>query len=168
MPARVSLIAALAENRVIGRDNALPWRLPADLKRFRRLTTGHPVILGRKNYESIGRPLPDRTNIVVTRKGGYLAPGCIVVDSLAAAYTAAGETSEIFIIGGAEIYALTLASADRLYLTQVHATVPGDTYFPAFDSRDWLEIERERHEADASHVYAYSFITYDRRRPAAR
>lgn len=167
MPARVSLIAALAENRVIGRANALPWRLPADLKRFRRLTTGHPVILGRKNYESIGRPLPDRTNIVVTRNAGYLAPGCIVVDSLAGAYVAAGDANEIFIIGGAELYAQTLRSADRLYLTQVHATVHGDTYFPDFDLRDWVEIERERHEADANHAYAYSFVTYDRRRPSA-
>lgn len=167
MAARVSLIAALAENRVIGRNNTLPWRLPADLKRFRKLTTGHPVILGRKNYESIGRPLPERTNIVVTRDRDYRAPGCVVVDSLDAAYTAAGNVDEIFIIGGAELYAQTLARADRLYLTLVHAAVPGDTYFPKFDLGDWIETARERHEPDASHVYAYSFVTYERRRAAA-
>lgn len=165
---RVSLIAALAENRVIGRNNTLPWRLPADLKRFRRLTTGHPVILGRKNYESIGRPLPERTNIVVTRDRGYRAPGCVVVDSLDAAYAAAGDAAEIFIIGGAELYAQTLARADRLYLTLVHAMVPGDTYFPEFDRAEWVEIERERREPDADHAHAYSFVTYDRRHAPAR
>lgn len=160
---RVSLIAALTENRVIGRDNTLPWRLPADLKRFRRLTTGHPVILGRKNYESIGRPLPERTNIVLTRDRAYRAPGCTVVDTLDAAYTAAAGASEIFVIGGAELYAQTLARADRLYLTWVHAQVPGDTFFPTFDLADWTEIERERHEPDRDHAYGFSFVTYDRR-----
>lgn len=164
MAARVSLIAALAENRVIGRNNALPWRLPADLKRFRRLTTGYPVILGRKNYESIGRPLPERRNIVVTRDRAYRAPGCIVVDSLDAAYAAAGAAAEIFIIGGAELYAQTLARADRMYLTFVHAAVAGDTYFPPVALDEWTEIARERHEADADHAYAYSFVTYDRAR----
>ncbi|MFP5350743.1 MAG: type 3 dihydrofolate reductase [Gammaproteobacteria bacterium] len=164
MPARVSLIAALAENRVIGRNNTLPWRLPADLKRFRRLTTGHPIILGRKNYESIGRPLPNRTNIVVTRDRAYRAPGCVVVDSLEAAFAAAGTVAEIFIIGGADLYAQTLARADRLYLTYVHAAIAGDTLFPDFALDDWIEIERERHEADAEHAFAYSFVTYDRRR----
>lgn len=167
MAARVSLIAALAENRVIGRNNTLPWRLPADLKRFRRLTTGHPVILGRKNYESIGRPLPDRTNIVVTRDRDYRAPGCVVVDSLDAAFAAAGDAQEIFVIGGAELYAQTLGRADRLHLTLVHAAVPGDTYFPEFDLGEWRETGRERHEPDANHAYAYSFVTYDRRRASA-
>lgn len=168
MAARVSLIAALAENRVIGRNNTLPWRLPADLKRFRRLTTDHPIILGRKNYESIGRPLPNRTNIVVTRDRNYRAPGCTVVDSLEAAFAAAGSVTEIFVIGGAELYTQTLARADRLYLTYVHAPIAGDTLFPEFALDDWIEIERERHEADAEHAYAYSFVTYDRRRAAAR
>ena len=164
MAARISLIAALAENRVIGRNNTLPWRLPADLKHFRALTTRHPVILGRKNYESIGRPLPERTNIVVTRDRGYRAPGCVVVDSLDAAFAAAGDADEVFVIGGAELYAQTLGRADRLYLTLVHATVPGDTLFPEFDPGDWVEVTRERHEPDSSHAYPYSFVTYDRRR----
>ena len=161
---RLSLIAALAENRVIGRNNALPWRLPADLKRFRRLTTGHAVILGRKNYESIGRPLPDRRNIIVTRNRAYTAPGCDVVHSLEAALQSAANDPEVFIIGGAELYQQTLARADRLYLTLVHATVDGDTFFPAFHAHDWREIERETHAADAQHAYAFSFVTYDRAR----
>ena len=162
MSGRLSLIAALAENRVIGRDNALPWRLPADLKRFRRLTTGHAVVLGRKNYESIGRPLPDRRNIIVTRNRAYAAPGCDVVHSLEAALQLAANDSEIFIIGGAELYQQTLSRADRLYLTLVHATVAGDTFFPAFHAGDWREVERERHAADAQHAYAFSFVTYER------
>lgn len=152
----------MAENRVIGRDNALPWRLPADLKRFRRLTIGHPVIMGRRSYESIGRPLPERINIVVTRRPEYQAPGCTVVHTIDAAFRAAGEAEEIFVIGGAELYAQTLERADRLYLTWVHAPVAGDTLFPHFDAASWREIARERHETDNQHAWAYSFVTLDR------
>lgn len=155
----------MAENRVIGANNALPWRLPADLKRFRRLTTGHPVIMGRKNYQSIGRPLPERVNIVVTRNPSFQAPGCTVVPSLAGAFAAAGADDEIFIIGGADIYAQTLAHADRMYLTLVHAHVPGDTRFPSFDLAQWTEVERELHDADPAHAYAYSFVTLARQPP---
>jgi dihydrofolate reductase len=161
---RVSIIAAMAENRVIGIHNTLPWHLPEDLKRFRRLTTGHAVIMGRKNYESIGKPLPDRRNIVVTHDPGYQAPGCVVVDSLPAALAAAGDDAEIFVIGGAEIYRQLLTTADRLYLTLVHADVRGDTYFPEFGAEAWHETSRERHEADDRHRHAYSFVTYERRR----
>lgn len=164
---RLSIIAALAENGIIGKDNALPWRLPADLKRFRRLTTGRAVIMGRRNYESIGRPLPERRNIVVTRQPGYTAPGCTVVSSLDAALAAGCGDTETFVIGGAEIYAQTLHLAERFYLTRVHADVAGDTVFPTFDATAWREISRERHEADAQHAYAYSFITLERRGPAA-
>lgn len=164
---RVSLIAAVAENGVIGRDNALPWRLPADLKRFRRLTTGHPVIMGRRNYESIGRPLPQRANIVVTRRTDYRAPGCVVVHSLPEAFAAAGGAPEVFVMGGAEIYAQTISRAERLYLTRVHARVAGDICFPAVDWTAWDEVSRERHEADDKHAYAYSFITFERVRPAS-
>lgn len=160
---RISLIAALAENGIIGKDNALPWRLPADLKHFRRITTGHPVIMGRRNYESIGRPLPERRNIVMTRRPGYSAPGCTVVASLEAALAAARGAPETFVIGGAEIYAQTLCLAERLYLTLVHARVAGDTVFPALDWTEWRETSRERHEADARHSYAYSFVTLERR-----
>jgi dihydrofolate reductase len=162
---RISIIVALSENNVIGRDNALPWHLPDDLKHFRRLTVGHPVVMGRRNYESIGRPLPDRLNIVVTRRAGYAAPGCRVVHSLDEAFTAADGAEEIFVIGGGELYAQTLDRADRLYLTRVHARIEGDTRFPVFDPGQWHEIERVRHEPDARHAYAFSFATLERRPP---
>ncbi|BAU47868.1 dihydrofolate reductase [Sulfurifustis variabilis] len=162
---RISIIVALAENGVIGRDNRLPWHLPDDLKHFRRLTVGHPVIMGRRNYESLGRPLPDRLNIVVTRQAGYAAAsGCRVVHSLEQAFAQADGAEEIFVIGGGDLYAQTLERADRLYLTRVHAGVDGDTRFPEFDVAAWHEIERVHHEADAHHAYAFSFVTLDRRR----
>jgi dihydrofolate reductase len=160
---RISIIAAMAENRVIGVNNTLPWRLPADLRHFRQLTTGHHVIMGRRNYESIGRPLPERTNIVVTRNRDYRAPGCEVRQSLEEALRDAGDDPEVFVIGGAEIYRQALDKADRIYLTLVHADVPGDTFFPEFDARDWNEISRARHEADEKNPYACSFVTYDRK-----
>jgi dihydrofolate reductase len=160
----VSIIAALAENRVIGADNALPWRLPEDLRHFRRLTTGHAVIMGRRNYESIGKPLPQRRNIVVSRNPGYVAPGCVVVPSLEAAFAAAGDDPEVFVIGGGEIYRQALARADRMYLTLVHATVAGDVRFPSYDARDWQERAREFHPPDERHAWGFSFVTLERRR----
>lgn len=163
----ISLIVAMAENRVIGKDNALPWRLPADLQHFRRLTTGHPIIMGRRSYESIGRPLPERTNIVVTRRTDYAAPGCVVADSIDAAISRAEGAKEIFVIGGADIYSQTLRFADRIYLTLVHAQVEGDARFPEFDNALWREASHERHEADVKNPYAYSFITLDRIKAAA-
>ncbi len=158
----ISIIAAMAENRVIGVNNSLPWRLPADLRRFRQLTTGHHVIMGRRNYESIGKPLPERTNIVVTRNPTYRAPGCRVKHSLEEALQDIQNDPEIFIIGGTEIYCRALGTADRIYLTLVHAEINGDTYFPEFDMRDWKETSRTRHEADERNPYAYSFVIYDR------
>lgn len=158
----ISLIVAMAENRVIGRDNALPWRLPNDLKHFRRVTMGHPIVMGRKNYESIGKPLPGRRNIVVTRSPTFSAPGCVVTHSIDAALAAAGDDPEVFVIGGAELYAQTLVQAQRLYLTEVHAAVPGDTCFPPLDRRAWREIAREHHPEDSTHEYAYSFVTLER------
>ncbi len=163
---RVSLIAAMAENRVIGVNNTLPWRLPADLKHFRRVTTGHHVIMGRRNYESIGKPLPDRTNIVVTRNPDYRAPGCLVKHSLEDALAVAQDDPEIFVIGGAEIYRQALDRANRLYLTLVHARIQGDTYFPPFDEKHWRETARERHEPDERNPYACTFLVYDRIKPA--
>ncbi|MBI3576081.1 MAG: type 3 dihydrofolate reductase [Gammaproteobacteria bacterium] len=159
---RISIIAALAENRVIGVNNTLPWRLPNDLKHFRRLTTGHAIILGRKNYESIGKPLPERTNIVITRNRDFRATGCLVAHSLDEALTLAGNDPEIFVIGGAEIYRAALARTNRLYLTRVHATIAGDTHFPEFDETEWREISRERHERDERHAYDYSFVVLER------
>ncbi len=158
----ISIIAALAENRVIGVNNTLPWRLPNDLKHFRRLTTGHAIILGRKNYESIGKPLPERTNIVITRNRDFRADGCLIAHSLDEALTLAKNDPEIFVIGGAEIYRAALARADRLYLTRVHAAIAGDTHFPEFDETEWREISRERHERDERHAYAYSFVVLER------
>jgi dihydrofolate reductase len=157
----ISLIAALAENGVIGRGNTLPWRLPADLARFRRLTTGKPVIMGRKTYESIGRPLPNRLNIVLSRRPDALPEGVVSVDSPEAAAAAAedGPRSETMVIGGAEIYRLFLPAAQRLYLTRVHRTVDGDTSFPPFDETEWREISRERH---CSPELDYSFVDLER------
>ncbi|HKQ29778.1 MAG TPA: dihydrofolate reductase [Burkholderiales bacterium] len=158
----LSLIVAMAENGVIGRDNSLPWRLPADLKHFRETTMGHPIIMGRKNYQSIGRPLPGRTNIVVTRERDFTAPGCLVVHSIEDALDAAHADTEPFIVGGAELYAQTLANVGRLYLTLVHAEVNGDVRFPTLRWSEWRELSRERHEPDGKHAYAYSFVTMER------
>lgn len=154
----------MSENRVIGINNKLPWHLPADLRHFRRLTTGHPVIMGRRNYESIGKPLPNRTNIVVTRNPDYRAAGCLVTHSLDDAMNSAGNDSEIFIIGGAEIYRQAFDRANRIYLTLIHARIEGDTYFPEFEGPPWREISRERHERDENNPYPFSFLTYERSR----
>jgi dihydrofolate reductase len=164
---RISLVAAMAENRVIGADNRLPWDLPADLKRFRSLTSGHPIVMGRKTFESIGRVLPNRTNIVVTRNPGYRVLGAQVVASLDAAFEVArgapgakGPEGECFVIGGAEIYVLALPLADRLYITEVHRAFAGDAYFPEWPAHRFREAERERHE-DPSGT-AFSFVRLER------
>jgi dihydrofolate reductase len=158
----ISLIVAVAANRVIGRDNKLPWRLPNDLRRFRALTMGKPLVMGRKTYESIGRPLDGRHNIVVSRNPDYRAEGCTVVHSPEAALAAAAGAAELFVIGGAELYAQFLPQAHRLYLTLVHAHVAGDTYFPPIVESQWREIEREEHQADGRHAYAYSLLVLER------
>ncbi len=152
----------MARNGVIGKNNTLPWRLPADLRYFRQLTTGHPIIMGRKNYEDIGKPLPGRTNIVVTRQGAYTAPGCIVVNSIEQALMAAAAADEVFVIGGADIYRQTLNAADRLYITEIDADIDGDTFFPEFDRSRWREVRRERHAADELNPYPYSFVLLER------
>jgi len=154
----------MSENRIIGINNKLPWHLPADLRHFRRLTTGHPVIMGRRNYESIGKPLPDRTNIVVTRNPDYRAAGCLVTHSLDDAMNSAGNDSEIFIIGGAEIYRQAFDRANRIFITLIHARIEGDTYFPEFEGPPWREISRERHERDENNPYSFSFLIYERSR----
>ena len=160
---RVALIAALADNRVIGRDNQLPWRVPADLKHFKALTMGKPIIMGRKTWESIGRPLPGRDNIVVTRAADYRAEGCQVVHSVAEALQAAADADEAMIIGGANLYEQTLDVADRLYLTQIRAEVEGDARFPVIDRQAWREIECESHPADERNEFAYDFVVLERR-----
>ncbi len=161
---KVSIIAAMAENGVIGRGGQLPWRLSADLKRFKRLTMGHTVIMGRKTWESIGRPLPGRRMIVVTRQAGYRAEGIEVVGSfdeaLAMAQSAGAE--EVFVIGGAEIYRLALPRADRLYMTLVLAEVEGDAKFPLIDWDMWARADSESHESDAENEYPSLFYTFER------
>src|SRR5262245_41471215 len=161
---RVSIIVAVAENGVIGRDGTLPWHLPDDLKRFRQLTMGHAVVMGRKTWESIGRPLPGRQMIVVTRQADYHPHGVHVAASLDDALQtarAAGD-DEAFVIGGAEIYRHALPLADRLYLTRIHATVEGDTLLPNWDDGNWRLVRREHHAADPKHEYPFSFELYER------
>jgi len=162
----LSLVVARADNGVIGRDNALPWHLSADLKHFKRLTVGKPVVMGRRTFESIGKPLPGRHNIVLTRDRGWRAEGVTIVPNLAEAIAAAGlvpnaRADEIMIIGGAQVYADALPSARRIHLTEVHANPAGDTLLPAFDPARWRETAREDHAADGG-TPGYSFVTLER------
>jgi len=159
----VTLIVAVSDNGVMGRDNALPWHLPDDLKRFKRLTMGKPVIMGRKTFESIGKPLPGRLNIVVTRDTNYLHEGVQVVHGVDEALEAAADAPEAMVIGGAELFRLFLPQAGRIHLTRVHGTVDGDVMWPALDIRQWDVIERERHEADERHAHAMTFEVWEKR-----
>ncbi len=168
----VSVIAAVAENGVIGRDGDLPWRLPADLQRFKALTWGHPMIMGRRTYDSIGRPLPGRRSIVLSRNPAVLSgvAGVTVAGDLehaleiAAAGDGSGEARQVFIIGGAEIYRQALPRANRLYLTRIHAEIEGETTFPALNAGEWRLVEAEAHSADARHAYPFTFERYERRK----
>lgn len=160
----LSAIAAAGENRVIGKDNKMPWHLPADLKHFKTLTSGHPVLMGRKTYESIGKPLPNRTNIIMTRDMNYSAPDCIIVTSVETAVSMASELDmdEIFVIGGAEVYRQLLPQIQRVYLTEIHHQFEGDAYFPELNTQEWKEVSRERHAADEKNQYEYSFVVLER------
>lgn len=158
----LSLIAAKARNGVIGRNNALPWHLPEDLKYFKATTFGHPILMGRKTFESIGRPLPGRTSIVISRNPDWQFAGCTVVPSIDAALQAAAERDEIFVIGGSELYSQTLPRADRLYLTEIHADFAGDAHFPELDPADWQELSRQQH-ADDGRGFAFDFVVYQRK-----
>ena len=162
-----SLIVARARNRAIGLGNAMPWHLPADLAHFKRTTLGHPVIMGRRTWESIGRALPGRRNLVVSRTPGYRAPGAEVVGSLAEAWQAVAGEAEAFVIGGAQLYAEALASADRLYLTEVEGEPAGDTFFPALDARAWRASPLGEHPADGRNPFAVRFLLLERVRPPA-
>jgi len=159
--AELTLIAALAQNRVIGRDGDLPWRLPDDLKRFKRLTVGKTVLMGRKTWVSLGRPLPDRDNWVLTRDAAFKPAGAMVFANLDEALKA-GQGRELVVIGGAELYRQTLPLATRLELTEVLAEVDGDTLFPAIDAGQWQTIASEDHPADERHVHAFRFVTLQR------
>tara|TARA_R110002167_G_scaffold318347_1_gene523969 strand:- start:134 stop:625 length:492 start_codon:yes stop_codon:yes gene_type:complete len=162
------MIWAMSRNRTIGRNNALPWHLPEDMKYFKRVTMGKPIIMGRKTWESIGRPLPGRSNIVITRDPSYTAEGVKIVRTLEEAISLAESIAlidgaeEAVVIGGAQIYALALPLADRLYMTQVHAEVEGDAFFPQFDLTQWNELGREDFSAAGPNPYDYSFVVLDR------
>ncbi|MDG4596069.1 MAG: type 3 dihydrofolate reductase [Candidatus Contendobacter sp.] len=158
----LALIAALARNRVIGRDNRLPWRLTADLRFFKRTTMGKPLLMGRRTWESIGRPLPGRRMIVLSRDPDYQAPGCMVARSLDEAVELAGAVPEIMAIGGAALYRQTLPLAERLYLTRVEADVPGDVWFPEWNEGDWRLAWEESYPADRDHAWPYRFQRWER------
>ena len=158
-------LVAMADNGVIGRDNGLPWHLPDDLKRFKAITFGHSVLMGRRTFESIGKPLPGRRNLVLTRNPAWHATGCEAVASLDAARTSAGD-SLLFVIGGAEVFSLSWPIVGRLELTEVHADVAGDTRLAGFNRAEWREVFREAHAADARHAWPFSFVTLVRRSAA--
>ena len=159
----VSIIAAMDRNRLIGNKNQLPWHLPADLAHFKKVTMGKPVIMGRKTFESIGRPLPGRTNIVLTRSADFHAENVLVAQSLQQALEYAAGNDEVMIIGGSSIYELALPEANRLYMTYVQDTCQGDAWFPDFDLGQWRVIASEEHAADLKNSCDYSFVTYERK-----
>lgn len=159
---RIAAIAAMSENRVIGKNNKMPWHLPADLQHFKKITLGKPILMGRKTFESIGRPLPDRYNIVITRDAGYQAPGCMVVHSIDTALAAVAEQEEVIVIGGALLYQQMLPRVQTIYLTIIHENFVGDAFFPELDMREWREVSREEREADEKNEYRCSFVRLER------
>ncbi|ANB58242.1 dihydrofolate reductase [Anoxybacillus sp. B7M1] len=163
----ISLIVAMDHHRVIGKDNQLPWHLPADLAYFKRVTMGHPIIMGRKTFESIGRPLPGRENIIITRNHSFRPEGCTVIHSVADIQKIAAEreNEEIFIIGGAELFRATLPLADRLYITKIAGQFAGDTFFPSFDEREWCLVSSQQGQKDEKNRYDFAFLVYERKRP---
>jgi len=160
---RLSIIAAMSANRVIGSNNNLPWMLPADLKRFKNLTMGQPMIMGRKTFESIGQPLPGRTTVVITHQTDYAPTGVLVAHSIDQALQMVARDDEVFVAGGAQIYQQMLHRADRLYLTSIHEEFEGDTNFPEFEESDWQLISEEHQEPDEKNPYPYSFLVYEKK-----
>ena len=156
-------MAAVAENGVLGAAGALPWHLPTDMKHFKELTTGHTIIMGRRTFETLRRPLPNRRNVVVTRNRAYQASGAFVVHDLDEALSLASQDDEVFVVGGGEIYEQAIPRADRLHLTLVHAVLEGDTFFPKFTEADWVLSEDIYNEADEEHSHPFSFRLYERR-----
>jgi len=159
----VTLIAAMSKNRVIGRDNGLIWHMPKDLKRFKKLTSGHHVIMGRKTFESMNKPLPNRINIVITRQSDYHAPGCLVVSTMEEALSKAEGDAKPYVIGGGEIYKMSLPYARRIELTLVQENFDGDTYFPEWDESQWELIEQEEHKPDENNPYPFQYLTYQKK-----
>lgn len=159
---KLSLIVAMARNRTIGVNNTLPWRCPEDLKHFKALTMGHHMIMGRRTFDSIGKPLPGRTTVVVTRNNDLVAEGCVIAHSLKEAITACAGDEEIFIVGGADLYRQAIPLVDRMYITEIQQDVAGDAYFPEFDMAAWQEVARERHSQFEPQPLEYHFVTYQR------
>ena len=161
----ITVIAAIAKNNELGKDNDLIWYLSADLKRFKKVTTGHHILMGRKTFESIGKPLPNRTTVIITRNDNYFVDGCLIANSLEAAIELAKNDSEVYIIGGAQIYQQALNSklVDKLDITHVHETFEADVFFPIIDTNVWQEISREDFKADDKNKYDYSFVSYIRK-----
>lgn len=158
----ISIIVAMDNNGVIGNEGRLPWCLSSDLKHFKKITMGKPIVMGRKTHESIGKPLPGRENVVISRDKDYIAKSCTVLHSLECVYARFHNVDEIMIMGGAELYQQTIDKATRMYLTEVHADLKGDTYFPGFDREQWEEIERYDFKADENNEYDYSFVILER------
>jgi len=159
----LSIIVAVAENNVIGKDNSLIWKLPRDMRHFKETTTGHYIIMGRKTFESNGRPLPNRTNVIITRDKDYKAEGCVVVHSLDDAIREAKEDSEAFIIGGGVIYDLAMPLVDRIYLTKIHHSFEGDTFFPEINMEEWVVSEKRDFEPDEKNEYPFTILTLNRK-----
>lgn len=158
----LTIIAAAAENNALGKNHGLPWHLPDDFKRFKKLTTGHPIIMGRKTFETFPKPLPKRKHIVITRKKNYPATGCVPVGSLQEALSECKNDEQIFVIGGGEIYKIAMPMVDEIELTRVHTQVEADTFFPEIDKNTW-KLEKEIfHPVDEKHAYAFSYLTYKR------
>lgn len=165
MRPKISFVVAMDRNRLIGAGDGLPWRLPDEMRRFKEITMGHPVLMGRKTYESIPdkfRPLAGRTNIVLTRQEDYEAPGCVVVHDLDEAISAVDPQEELMVIGGAKVFVDLLPIVDRLYLTEIDGEYSGDVFFPNFDQAEWREVDRQDHEQDERHDSPFTFLVLDR------
>lgn len=160
---RISAIVAISANQAMGLNNQLPWHMPADLKHFKKITMGSPILMGRKTYESIGRPLPGRCNVVITRDVDFEAPGCVVVNSIETALSSVGYSDEVFVIGGSALFQQMLSMTERLFLTVIHHEFQGDVFFPEIDFMQWNEVSREDHEADEANPYAYSFLVLEKK-----
>lgn len=160
---KLEIVVAVDEENGIGKNNQLLWHLPADLKHFKSITTGHPVVMGRKTFESIGRPLPNRRNVVISRQQGLRIDGVEVLNSLNEAYELLADENLVFIIGGAQIYREAIQDVEKIYLTKVHHRFEADAFFPELDPVVWQETERETHQADEKNVFSYSFLTYMKR-----
>ncbi len=159
---RISIIVAMAQNRTIGINNSLPWRCPEDLRHFKALTMGHHMIMGRKTFDSIGKPLPGRTSVVVSRNPSLEIEGCIVAHSLGDAIAACAGDTEIFVVGGADLYAQALPLVNKLYVTEIRQSIEGDAHFPEFEKKQWREIAREQHSQDQPQPLEYHFVTYEK------